>query len=210
MEELLDNSGVDCASYGATIAGWRNNANTPTGRILGAKYIKLLINAQVDRDYLVNTKGWTIIGDEQTFNNCCMIVNTSFTQSGTTLTANANNATYQWLTCNPYQPIIGETNQSYTNISGGSFAVAITQNGCTDSSCCVDVYAVGLSSYDFSNAVTIFPNPVNQILHIISEQSLQNAEVNILNTLGQTITRIKNISGTADTFFDKSNDNQLR
>ena len=64
----------------------------------------------------------------------------SYTISSSTLTAIATNATYQWLDCNNNNtPIIGETNQSFSPTSNGSYAVEVTQNGCTAVSSCYTV-----------------------------------------------------------------------
>ena len=61
----------------------------------------------------------------------------SVTQIGTQLTADQNNATYQWIDCdNNNSPISGETNQSYTPTATGSYAVEVSMNGCVDTSSC--------------------------------------------------------------------------
>ena len=63
-------------------------------------------------------------------------VNTSVTQAGTTLTANATGASYTWINCNGNIPVSGATHQSFTASNPGSYAVIITQNGCSDTSSC--------------------------------------------------------------------------
>ncbi|MDD3875108.1 MAG: T9SS type A sorting domain-containing protein [Bacteroidales bacterium] len=64
-------------------------------------------------------------------------VNTSVTQSGMTFTANATGASYVWLNCNGFTVISGANMQSYTATVVGSYAVIITQNGCSDTSACL-------------------------------------------------------------------------
>ncbi|MEY3049429.1 MAG: hypothetical protein RL365_1467 [Bacteroidota bacterium] len=60
------------------------------------------------------------------------------TQTDVTLTADQNNATYQWIDCdNNNSPILGETNQSFTPTVTGNYAVEVTVNGCTSVSECV-------------------------------------------------------------------------
>ncbi len=63
-------------------------------------------------------------------------VDASVTQSGSTLTANASGAVYQWVDCSDYTPLPGQTYQCYTATVPGSYAVIVTQNGCSDTSSC--------------------------------------------------------------------------
>ena len=89
-------------------------------------------------------------------------VSTWIASDGITIVASNINpgVTYQWIDCSNNQPIPGETNHNFTPTYGGDFAVIITQNGCADTSACVNS-TVGL---DDLNGVTslnlvIFPNP---------------------------------------------------
>ena len=70
-------------------------------------------------------------------------VNSAVTQVGTTLTASAVGAGYQWLNCNGYSIIAGQSTQSYTANVSGSYAVIVTQNGCADTSECYPIYIGG-------------------------------------------------------------------
>jgi hypothetical protein len=72
----------------------------------------------------------------QTLYVTVIIVNTSVTQTGSTLIAGANGAIYQWLDCNGLTPLSGQTYQSFTATAPGSYAVIVTQNGCSDTSAC--------------------------------------------------------------------------
>lgn len=75
----------------------------------------------------------------------CSFVDMNVTQTGVTLTADQNNATYQWIDCdNNNSPISGETNQSYTPTVTGNYAVEITLNGCNSVSECVLVDFTGV------------------------------------------------------------------
>ena len=70
----------------------------------------------------------------------------SVTQNGATLTSNQSGATYQWVDCNQdFAIVTGETNQSFTPISTGNYAVIVTVNGCSDTSDCrlVDYTGIG-------------------------------------------------------------------
>ncbi|MBI2269540.1 MAG: T9SS type A sorting domain-containing protein [Bacteroidetes bacterium] len=75
--------------------------------------------------------------------------------------ANAMGATYQWLDCDNNNAVIaGETNQNYTATANGNYAVEVTQNGCTDTSSCVNITGVGLEEYNKTIAA-IYPNPTS-------------------------------------------------
>jgi hypothetical protein len=60
---MLDNTGMDCNNYSATLLGWSANPSTPNGRTLGATGRQYGTNAVAARTNLTTTKGWTITGD---------------------------------------------------------------------------------------------------------------------------------------------------
>jgi hypothetical protein len=60
---MLDNSGLDCDNYSATLIGWNNNPATPNGRTLGASGRQYGTNAVAARTNLDIAKAWTINGD---------------------------------------------------------------------------------------------------------------------------------------------------
>ncbi|MCC7502843.1 MAG: LamG domain-containing protein [Flavobacteriales bacterium] len=65
-------------------------------------------------------------------------VNINVVQNGNNLIAQALGAQFQWLDCgNGYSEIVGATAPSYSLAMAGSYAVEVTQNGCTDTSTCV-------------------------------------------------------------------------
>ena len=292
---MLDSCGMDCTNYSTTLIGWANNINTPNGISLGAKKIKYGTNAVSSRNYLINTKGWTINGDlangfkccmatssnfsqitcnsytfnnqilttsgiyndtllnstgcdsiitlnltinnstsntltqsacnSYTFNNqtinasgtyydtllnstgCDSIItlnltinnaNTATTQAGTQLSATASGASYQWLTCNPFTIISGANSQAYTATANGDYAVAVTENGCTDTSNCMTVNSVGIYEFNAQNLITISPNPTNSIFKI--ECPMNGANVILYNSFGQKLltSKIENQTSLID------------
>jgi len=90
-------------------------------------------------------------------------VDTSVTISIPTFISNATIATYQWIDCaNGNIAIAGATNQSYSAIANGSYAVIVTQNGCTDTSSCYDIFSVGIDGiFNQNDIVIIYPNPTS-------------------------------------------------
>jgi surface protein len=239
LSSMLNNSGMDCANYSATLSGWGNNPNIPSNRTLGALNMKYFISAQNDRNYLINSKGWTIMGDNLAINNCCTEtsdtvnvtgcnsflfngqtltnsgtyydtlmnangcdslitmnltinqIDTSVMQSGANLTANAIGCTYQWLTCNnpfnPFQILIGETNQNYLATANGEYAVVVSQNGCTDTSACYTVVGIGTNTFELSNNIKIYPNPVFHTLQVEAENEIQFTSVKLIDITGKVL-----------------------
>lgn len=88
-------------------------------------------------------------------------LNTSVSQFGLVLTADQASATYQWLSCPDMTPISGATNPSYTVTTNGDYAVALSANGCTDTSACYTVASVGIAENDFGEGFLVYPNPTD-------------------------------------------------
>lgn len=115
---------------------------------------------------------------------------TTISRVDDTLTAAEAGATYQWYTCSAgpvYNIIPGETSQSYTATAIGSYAVDVTLNGCTSRSTCFDVTALGSSSFDM-NALTVYPNPVVDILSIRYNEEI--TAINVYDLSGRLVKQI--------------------
>jgi len=89
---------------------------------------------------------------------------------GSVITANTSilgiPTSYQWLNCaTNFSPIVGATNQSFTAITNGNYAVQITQGSCTGISECTTISNVSLLEEN-EKEVMIFPNPSNDIITI--------------------------------------------
>jgi hypothetical protein len=94
-------------------------------------------------------------------------IDTTITQIDFSLTSNQAGATYQWLDCNAgYAAIPGDTLQTLNPLVDGSYAVAVTLNGCTDTSGCIVIVGVGLSEAEQSMAVSAYPNPVTDLINL--------------------------------------------
>ena len=86
---------------------------------------------------------------------------TGVTQTDVTLTADQNNATYQWVDCdNNNSPIPGEINQSYTPTETGNYAVEVALNGCASVSECVLV--------DFTGVDELFKPTTKELIKIVN------------------------------------------
>lgn len=125
-----------------------------------------------------------------TINLTINTVDVSVTQSGVTLSSNATGAYYQWLDCDNNNSIInGATSQSFTATQNGSYAVQITQNGCTDTSACYLVTTVGILENTFSHDITVYPNPTDGIVKIDLGEIFSELIVSLNHVNGRLISQ---------------------
>lgn len=110
----------------------------------------------------------------------------STTINNTTITANNSNATYQWLDCNNNNDTIsGATGQSFTATANGDYAVVITENGCVDTSSCVNVIVTSLHQSS-QEKIQLYPNPNNGIFTLDLGTEKATA-IRIYNMQGQEV-----------------------
>lgn len=154
---------------------------------------------------------WTVSGTYldtlSTINGCDSVitvnlsvnsVNATASANGNVLSATVSGATYQWLDCNGMTIIAGETGQSFSPIVSGSYAVAVTENGCTDTSACFSVTIIGIDPDIQSTTIAVYPNPSEGIFHVLGTD-LQS--VLVFNALGQTVFAEKPNQGVIDLSF---------
>lgn len=115
----------------------------------------------------------------------CNSIDVTTTTVGLTITSNAIGASYQWVDCyNGNAPIIGETNQTYTTLANGSYAVVVTVGACSDLSACVKFSGIGISENPNLHNNRIYPNPSNGLYTIDLSVKLK---ITICNILGEII-----------------------
>jgi hypothetical protein len=134
-------------------------------------------------DTIPNTVGCdSIITLNLTINN----VDATVTNTSPIISANAVGAIYQWLDCNNgYAILPGATGQNYIATTNGMYAVAVTQNGCTDTSVCEAVTNVGTTENNFSRKITVSSNPTHGNLSIDLGGMYNSILVIVMNELGQ-------------------------
>ena len=114
-------------------------------------------------------------------------INVGTTLNGLTLSANLAGATYQWLNnCPNYTVIVGATNQSYTALANGNYAVIVTVGNCSDTSLCTSINIVGIESTDNEFRITAYPNPTNSVFTIHCSH-FQMREILVLDVFGRQI-----------------------
>ncbi|MCD6065351.1 MAG: repeat-containing protein [Bacteroidetes bacterium] len=102
-------------------------------------------------------------------------IDISVVQNDLTITAGNTTAgvSYQWIDCAGNLPISSETNQSFTATVNGTYAVIITEGLCSDTSACVTINSVGISSATTTQSlVRIYPNPSAGLFIIESAESI--------------------------------------
>jgi hypothetical protein len=112
-------------------------------------------------------------------------VNATITIGSNNLTCNQSNATYQWLDCsNGLQPIAGETGQTFIPTTGGSYAVAVQYQGCTDTSVCLTVSFTGFDEHQ-SIQWEVYPNPASDWLNLRTTNASKGHRFQMLSICGQ-------------------------
>jgi hypothetical protein len=129
----------------------------------------------------------TVMGCDSilTINLTINTVDTAVNVSDPTLTANAVDATYQWIDCITMIAIPGETNQSFTATANGIYAVEVTQNNCADTSACYEILSVALLENVFRDAFTVYPNPTDGFVYIYLGQLYENLFIKVMDYQGR-------------------------
>ena len=116
-------------------------------------------------------------------------IDISTTLSGDTITANQSGLMYKWLDCNNgNMPIPGETNQSFTATTTGSYAVELTDmNSCTVTSNCVDINSLSIEGLRKNNFV-VYQNINSNTIHVEAKKNLKYS-INIYSIAGNKMTK---------------------
>jgi hypothetical protein len=113
-------------------------------------------------------------------------VNVAVTNVGFTLTSQASGANYQWLDCNSnYSIIQGATNQTFSPVISGDYAVQVTEQNCVDTSVCEFVAIQGIEENDRIQ-FTLYPNPSNGNLKISFTKEMEGT-LSMINLTGSVI-----------------------
>jgi len=123
-----------------------------------------------------------------TLNLTINTVDVSVTNADPVLTAGAGSATYQWIDCDNNNSFVASaTNQSFTPLTNGNYAVIVTENNCADTSVCYSVSTVSIEEKSLTNEILIQPNPTNQNITLNLGKRYNNIEIKIINPVGQTV-----------------------
>jgi endoglucanase len=109
-------------------------------------------------------------------------------QDEDTLFAMATGVQYRWLDCiNGYTAVEGAEDQRFTPPESGSYAVEITDNGCADTSECLDITITGILYNSFGEKLKVFPNPAGSHVTIQLPDVYDLVNVELRNSSGALI-----------------------
>jgi len=122
----------------------------------------------------------------------------SVTQTGSVLTAGSADS-YQWLDCdNGYAPVASATGQMFTPLVSGNYAVAVTADGCSDTSDCiaVEVENDGVSSTGYGDRhIRLYPNPASGRVFLQASTEWNQATVRLRGMTGQLLAEWTDVQG---------------
>lgn len=113
-------------------------------------------------------------------------VNVGVTQTGHVLLAQATGATFQWMNCLTGAIITNAISPLYTATANGQYAVIVTQNGCVDTSACVNVVTAGIDDLRLPTA-RVWPQPASDQLNVELSSVAVNATLRVADILGRTV-----------------------
>lgn len=124
-----------------------------------------------------------------TVNLTVIDIDTTVIQDGIYLTANDSNCLYQWVDCeNAFTPLIGDTNQTFTATTNGSYAVILTNDICIDTSACYEINSVFTPlQKDRASEINIYPVPTTNTFFIDLGRVHLNASLKITSIHGKTL-----------------------
>ena len=134
------------------------------------------------------------------------IVDTAISMTDTSLNANSNALSYQWLDCeNGMTPILGANSHIYIPDSSGTYAVEITTAQCMDTSSCHSFSALETEEFfkQYGMGVSLYPIPVTSELKIEFKYP-DFYTIKLFNSSGQ-IVLTQSVYFEAMVFLDLSN-----
>lgn len=114
-----------------------------------------------------------------------------------TITGGNPAVTYQWL--KDGAPINGATSVSYTATTSGSYAIQVSNGDAVDTSSALTVTAQICTGIEAVNAATVsvYPNPVVNVLNVTATESLAGFDLNLVDATGRTVLT-QSLNGTAN------------
>jgi len=122
-------------------------------------------------------------------------INVATTVVNATVIASEVNATaYQWLDCdNGSVPIVGATNQTFTAVIDGQYAVVVTIDNCSDTSECVQVFTTGLTE-TVKNGISIYPNPTADKVYISLDNEASVKMIELFDVSGKMVNQLQGVN----------------
>jgi len=95
---------------------------------------------------------------------------------------------YQWLDCNLSNALIpGATNQSFTPLSNGSYAIVISNLVCSDTSACFQVTGISIIDLVKELGILVYPNPFDQTVQISLKEKMDKIDIQVYDEKGSLV-----------------------
>jgi hypothetical protein len=173
-------SSSSSSSAGAITVDYKGNLYTTNGFITYAD-----IDPTTTIQEEVSNGGldlYTLKLSQQCLTNLSLIDVTNITDDKS-ITANNTSGTYRWLDCKiNYEPISGETNKTFNPLVNGSYALEVSEQGCLNTSVCVDINGVVAESVfenGYSNTIELYPNPTRGAFALKFDNVQEEVIINI-------------------------------
>ncbi len=148
---------------------------------------------------------WTVTDNNGNTATCTQTVtvtspkDTSVTFNGTSFTATATGATFQWYNCTTGTNITGQTGATFTPSATGSYAIIVTKNGCSDTSRCFNFIYISIDEISSFTDLKVFPNPFSSQLHIhVESSSAERIDVRMFDVTGKLVAVYPNMEPDTD------------
>ncbi|MGN6477370.1 MAG: T9SS type A sorting domain-containing protein, partial [Flavipsychrobacter sp.] len=98
-------------------------------------------------------------------------------------------ARLQWLDCdNHFNAITGATKPTFKPTVTGNYAVAISVDGCLDTSYCHSYKVTGIKDVQEMSAV-LYPNPATDLLNVSFDHLITHAVMDIIDVTGRSVAK---------------------
>ncbi len=116
----------------------------------------------------------------------------SITVVNDSIIANNSSATYQWLDCDMNYAVIDfQTFQTFQPSMNGNYAVELTENGCVDTSACINFNVLGIYDTPNNHNFMVYPNPSNGDYTIDLGESKKAVYFEIVDITGRVIESVQ-------------------
>lgn len=150
---ICEGSGTTLSASGASTYSWNTGSTGSNTMVVPVSTTTYTVEG-TSVDGCVNTATVSVVV------NAMPVI--TVTANDPELIADEIGATYQWINCGNNLPIQGETAQSYTASANGDYKVAVSKNGCSDTSACINISTTEMgSNYSLLNEISIAPNPAS-------------------------------------------------
>lgn len=126
------------------------------------------------------------------------VPNTFTTVTGSTISVDSTDATYQWIDCDSNTPIADETKHYFTSTQDGNFAVIVSNTCGVDTSECKSITIGKVKDNTLNSNLKVYPNPTSNDIFIELGEIYAFVSITVSDITGRIIStkELTNISNT--------------